>query len=275
MRIRNIYIVIQIKGVHGFTQSDVLIQKIRSDHSEQRRRFTEETITFDILDLDNKEQSTNKLNGQFIHSQLFLDGLIRLKTTSNEEQEFVSFFEEHYKKYDISFEKIKSFREKYSADQALSHYTSDKRCLNNQLLNEGFRNKDIELLFVLRFFIRDIGKALEEIKCEDRVNVYRGQIMSYDEIKKLKNSIGALISINSFFSTSICPKVANMFQSGSRSNSYERVLFDIEADPRLRNVKPFANITNKSQFPEEDEVLFMPGSIFRLVNISPDNNERR
>ncbi|CAF1460349.1 unnamed protein product [Rotaria magnacalcarata] len=46
------------------------------------------------------------------------------------------------------------------------------------------------------------------------------------------------------------------------------ILFEIIADPKLPGgVRPFANITTFSQFPEEREVLFMAGSIFRVTDV--------
>ena len=48
------------------------------------------------------------------------------------------------------------------------------------------------------------------------------------------------------------------------SDNIEQVLFEIDADPQLDNIKPFSNITSFSYFPNEEEVLFMIGSIFRL-----------
>lgn len=50
------------------------------------------------------------------------------------------------------------------------------------------------------------------------------------------------------------------------------MLFEIDADPRLEGIKPFAHITSFSYFSGEDEVLFMAGSIFRLVSI--DHSDR-
>ena len=44
----------------------------------------------------------------------------------------------------------------------------------------------------------------------------------------------------------------------------------LNADPCLTNIKPFANITSHSQFPDEREILFMTGSVFRLDNIRED-----
>lgn len=50
------------------------------------------------------------------------------------------------------------------------------------------------------------------------------------------------------------------------------MLFKINADPRVvdNNNRPFANISSISNFPEEEEVLFMVGSIFRLDSIDLD-----
>jgi hypothetical protein len=48
---------------------------------------------------------------------------------------------------------------------------------------------------------------------------------------------------------------------------FQRVLFEIDAFPYLNSKKPFANISLQSKFRNECEVLFTPGSIFRLENI--------
>jgi tetratricopeptide (TPR) repeat protein len=53
----------------------------------------------------------------------------------------------------------------------------------------------------------------------------------------------------------------------------KKILFKIEADPRLMKIKPFANITVHSQISDEDEILFSLGSIFRLENIQRGKND--
>ncbi|CAF4208541.1 unnamed protein product [Adineta steineri] len=53
----------------------------------------------------------------------------------------------------------------------------------------------------------------------------------------------------------------------------ERVLFEIDADPKIVTTKPFANISKHSYFPDESEVLFMIGSIFRLNNINRNDDQ--
>jgi hypothetical protein len=53
----------------------------------------------------------------------------------------------------------------------------------------------------------------------------------------------------------------------------EKVFFEIEADPRLRNSKPFGNIQSVSYSSKVKQILFMVGSIFRVSKIECDKNK--
>ncbi|CAF4989686.1 unnamed protein product, partial [Rotaria socialis] len=57
------------------------------------------------------------------------------------------------------------------------------------------------------------------------------------------------------------------------SGDLERILFEINADPKIVTTKPFADISKHSEFSDEAEVLFMIGSIFRLKSIKRDENQ--
>lgn len=47
------------------------------------------------------------------------------------------------------------------------------------------------------------------------------------------------------------------------------VLFEIDADTSLASAKPFADITERSALDEEEqEILFMLGSIFKVIDVS-------
>ncbi|CAF4397030.1 unnamed protein product, partial [Adineta steineri] len=141
------------------------------------------------------------------------------------------------------------------------------------LLNKALRVNDIDLLYLFRFFIRDLEKELENNKCSLPVHVYRAQLMSIEEIEIFKKSIGNFISMNSFFSTSLNQEQARLyFNFVESSDNTQKVLFEIDADPRLDSIKPFANITQHSYFPNEEEILFMIGSIFKINEIKHDDN---
>ncbi|CAF5005692.1 unnamed protein product, partial [Rotaria socialis] len=151
-----------------------------------------------------------------------------------------------------------------------------------RLLNKALRVRNVEMIFLMRNIIRDVYEQLRVNQCEKRVIVYRGQMISGNEMKKLRASIGNIISLNSFLSTSLNRKIAERFvgQSIGSCSSDDRVgvIFEIEADPRLisdtkvDNRRPFAQIDEFSYYGEEAEILFMIGSIFRLEAIRQDDS---
>jgi tetratricopeptide (TPR) repeat protein len=96
--------------------------------------------------------------------------------------------------------------------------------------------------------------------------------MSNDELDILKNNIGAFILINSFLSTNSKQQIQTYFSQIGYSNDFQRVLFDIEADPRLENIKPFSAIKTQSYVPTEEQTLFMLGSIFRLTSFREEHD---
>ncbi|CAF1144476.1 unnamed protein product [Didymodactylos carnosus] len=79
--------------------------------------------------------------------------------------------------------------------------------------------------------------------------------------------------MNSFLSTSRKRDVALVFADpGIITNNQKRVLFEIEVNTRIHEVKPFADVSQFSSF-EEYEILFMLGSIFRTSSIQYSEEE--
>ncbi|CAF1534970.1 unnamed protein product, partial [Didymodactylos carnosus] len=144
-----------------------------------------------------------------------------------------------------------------------------RECFLYHLLNKALRTLDIDLLYLLGFFIRDLREQLEQYRCPSPIRIYRSQLMSKMEVQQLNNFRGQLISMNSFLSTTLDREMAVFFLGDIEvlDGDLQPVLFEIEADPRIDGVKPFANITPFSYIEDEEEVLMMLGSIFRLVRI--------
>jgi hypothetical protein len=156
---------------------------------------------------------------------------------------------------------------------AIWWYTREN-CLY-RLLNKALRVQNIDVLFAFRFFIKDMFKNLSEEhkKCKRSstnqfIRVYRRQVISADEFDRMHNSIGELISINSFFLTSRNRKRALEFINNvAPSDGIRQILFDIKVDIRL-STKPFADVTKLSYFEEEEEeIIFMLGSVFRITSV--------
>ena len=89
--------------------------------------------------------------------------------------------------------------------------------------------------------------------------------MSEDELKLLTDAKGQFISINSFLSATT--NQDGMMTRVRASAHLQPVLFEIEADPKPQDTKPFANIQKLSSN-NEDEILFMIGSIFQIISVT-------
>ncbi|CAF4021080.1 unnamed protein product, partial [Rotaria sp. Silwood1] len=128
------------------------------------------------------------------------------------------------------------------------------------------------MLYLYRSALTDLHRQLQQHQCQESVQVYRSQLMSMDEVKFLKQNVRQFISVNSFLSTSKQGEVAALYAcDATQKADLERVRFEIKANPKVVSTKPFASISNFSQFPDEDEVLFMLGSIFYLVSVNQDD----
>lgn len=161
---------------------------------------------------------------------------------------------------------IKEFRKKYSSDKALSWYSRDSFFYDT--LNTVLYTENIHMIFLFRGFISDIQHQLQSAQAQTPLRAYRGLMISKDEINILKQHHGQFISINSFFSTnSDYQKALSYFNDSDSHGDVERVVFEIYVDPRAINTKPFAYISQFSEYSDKSEVLFMAGSIFRLHSI--------
>ena len=263
-------LLIKVKSV--ITRLDDLINQIKQDQKSLVK--IEEPLSINVFTVsDNPDQSTTGLNGHFVHSLLLIDVLLRMKSIETDKQQLITLCKNEYKKNATQLALVCEFEHEYTSAKALWWYTRDSFLYN--MLNKALRIQNIDLLFLFRFVIGDMCRQLQQNQYQSRVRVYRGQVMSKDELNILERSIGDFISINSFFSTSIDRRKALGFLNSSViSNDLDRVLFVIDADPRVVTSKPFADISSLSDFGNEREVLFMIGCVFRLTDIRRDNDEQ-
>jgi tetratricopeptide (TPR) repeat protein len=253
-----------MKGV--LNNLDDLATRITEDHDIQKKPGV--PLPIDIFTTNaGADQSTMGVNGQFVFSQVLFDCLLRLKSNQTDRAELISYCRSENESNSSELKKILEFERNYTPDKALRWYSKDT--FFYKTLNAALRKQNIHMTFLFREFISDIQQQLQEYQSDKVLKVYRGQMMSNEELERLKQSIGKLISINSFLSTTTIYSTALSFLSPSRS--LQRIVFEIKADPKVANTKPFANISKHSDYPDESEVLFMIGSIFRLDSI--DQND--
>jgi tetratricopeptide (TPR) repeat protein len=250
---------------------DDLISRIKQD--QKSRIKAEEPLSFNIYAVhENVDQTTTGLNGHFVHSLLLIDVLLRMKTINTDKEQLISLCNNEYKGNATQLAIVREFENDYSSDKALWWYSRESFLY--KILNKALRTQNIDVLFLFRFVIGDVYRQLKQNQCKSIVRVYRGQVMSNDEINSLRHSRDNFISINSFLSTSLDrQKALGFLYQMEISDNLHRVLFEIDADPDLMISKPFANISKLSDYGDEQEVLFMIGCVFRLMDIRQSDDD--
>ncbi|CAF3411287.1 unnamed protein product [Rotaria socialis] len=264
------------KVKNDYDQFDDVINRIGFDQSRRIEDRCDQPMLINVCNTNNNhELSTTEMGGQFVQSQLLIASLLKMETTSTDQKEFICKCRELYKDEKTQLRFIDEFERDYASDFSLWWYTRETFLYH--LLNTALRVQDIDLLFYFGFFIRDLEEQLRELRqnqYSSPIHVYRAQLMSIEELNLLKDSKNKLISMNSFLSTTCDPRLARFYLgSSTNDDKFQRILFEINADPLQDNIKPFADISRRSVFKQEEEILLMPGSIFRLENISCDDDK--
>ncbi|CAF4629973.1 unnamed protein product, partial [Rotaria sp. Silwood2] len=136
----------------------------------------------------------------------------------------------------------------------------------------------MKVIYLFRFFIIDLCWELEVERQamiqrkEGTFIVYRGQQIPYREFISMKHSVGQLISTNGFFSTSKCVNVARAYILGAtNTNKLTTVMFIITVPSDDLKKVVFADIARYSRMPDEQEILFSLGVVFRIDKVEDDS----
>lgn len=130
-------------------------------------------------------------------------------------------------------------------------------------------SSDISQVFYIQPFFKDLFHAVHQLynsqvqrKILTNFVCYRGGTINKKELEKFKASKGRLVKNLGFLSTSLKRQEAETFVSN--------VLFEITVDnsinPEVQN--GYAYIANLSAYKQEQEVLFNPLNLFKVVQIS-------
>ena len=254
----------QVKAV--IVDIDELISRIQADHKIQVKM--DEPLSISIF---NGGKSTGEIDGEFVFTQVLIDCLLRIQSIKKDKAELISRCKEEYQGNPAELANIRQFQESYLPEKAVWWYTRES--FFYKTLNAALRTQNIHMMYLYRSFIYDIFRKLTHCQAQDPLQVYRAQLMSSDELNILKESSGKLISVRSFFSTTTNKSTAlSFFGKSVASRHLQRVLFQIDADPLNVTTKPFAELGALSDYASESEVLFVPGSIFRLNSVIRSDN---
>ena len=197
-----------------------------------------------------------------------------MKDNGNDLEKFAQLSREGYKENKGELATIDEFEQSYNPTRALRWYT--RQSFLFRVLNKALRVQNLDLLFLLRFFITDLQQQLLKNQPTQTLHLYRAQLVTKDELQTLRKAVGGFLMFNSFLSTTIDRDISLAFlDTMDTSDEYgmQRVLFEIDADPNLDGIQPFANIIWLSFCFGQQEVLMMIGSIFRIVQIEQESNQ--
>ncbi|CAF4920361.1 unnamed protein product, partial [Rotaria sp. Silwood1] len=143
-------------------------------------------------------------NSRFIWFQLIIEVLIRMTDDNLRKsiEDIVFVCDRHYRNNPVEEKTLKQLEEMYNPVNAVWWYTSETFIY--RILNRALNRQDFEVLLVFRFLIRDLYKQLanEQQKFDVPVIiVYRGQIMTVEELESLKINETKFISFNKLLST--------------------------------------------------------------------------
>ena len=177
---------------------------------------------------------------------------------------------------------IEEFSTTYTPEDAIRWYTRDGFLY--KVLNRILREKNQEAIQLTHFLIYDLDKQLNnELRTTEQdwmraetVHLYRGQLMSMEELHQLRKNKGEQLFVNSFLSMTTDLAVANMFAGAGafgRDDPIQSVIFDIEwAD--FSPKQGLADIHRLSYNGDEGEILLSPTYTINLLDCVYDEKER-
>ena len=169
---------------------------------------------------------------------------------------------------------LNDFKETIGPDTAINWYTQESFIY--RLVNNAFRTRDWNLVEKLRYFVgclhmqltREHRSFVERYHDNPSITVYRGQLTSKTEFKRLVVQNGKTVFLTSLTSTSFQEHIAmNFIKRCQPSHNEMCVLFKITIDTHLQGTQPYADISHLSAHPDEEEVLIMLGATFRVTNV--------
>ncbi|CAF1390373.1 unnamed protein product [Adineta steineri] len=267
----------KLRGV--FVNRDALVQKLASD--QKARNKSDDSIPISVITHNTITNSLESRNALFLWFQLFIDVLLRMHHKLSDRNELIELCKSNYAGNETELKILEEFEQQYKPEKAVWWYTREW-CLY-RILNKALRVQDLDAIYALRFFLSDLAKLLKKenehfdrtsTKLEPILKVYRGQLIGLDELELMKSNSGQYVSMNCFLSTSTKRSMAVSFAHEQiLTEGLGKILFEIDINTRISS-KPFADISNLSYFPKEEEILLMFGAMLRIESVKYEENEK-
>ncbi|CAF4589935.1 unnamed protein product, partial [Rotaria sp. Silwood2] len=252
---------------------------VTDDLTEQLSRYQkdlesiEDSKAIQIFHGHYSNNEVNPKNASFIWYQLLLEILITSSYLPSRDTfpQLAEILRQYCADNAYYLASIEEFTQTYEAKRAilwLMHDTPVKR-----FINAALREQDIQILFLLRFFLRDIHFRLTN-RSTGALRVYRLQPMSLDEIEYLKKNRDQCLCFTGFLCTSTSKP--DLQSINVNNNQFQIVLLEIDACHHT-GTSSFAyidEIDTSVKDQNNSNVIFMCGSIFQIGLLKQTHNYR-
>ncbi|CAF1270514.1 unnamed protein product, partial [Didymodactylos carnosus] len=223
--------------------------------------------------------SLKKENVIVYWKRLLINRLLELQQPQTEIQHGIDHMKQYYSMDSASLTQIRNFQEKYFQSEKeigpICWFTSGN--FLSKFLQRALQTKNMEQLFPLRFFIRDLYQHLQQVQTggsdDSNLVVYRSVLPTQDYRHRVNESI----TMNSFFSTSMSRDLAVIFAEPSS------ILYEIHTGLKQNTDLVFANLSelnddanSSSTIPlDQQEVLFALYTPFRISEVKMEEELSR
>ncbi|CAF1371860.1 unnamed protein product [Adineta steineri] len=143
-------------------------------------------IKSDLLLIRPVYASGSTLDTAFIFFHLLCDILLDRNETEHAFQELVHFARQEYEGNEYELAQIEEFEKSYKKTRAISWFS--RKCFLLKMLHRAILLREVDILFKLRVFIRDLKTVLEKRPIIEPISVYIGNIIEQSEINPIAAS---------------------------------------------------------------------------------------
>ncbi|CAF1494133.1 unnamed protein product [Adineta steineri] len=280
--IKSIYILCKDQQYTNYSNTLTKLQGIFDDINVMWQQFQYDRKKFYTY-YDFKRSTFKNIDSASVESVWWIvfDKILQhIKHTNIAKDEFIEFCQNSVGDRERGFREIQELVDCYQSNGAIDMYA--KSSFLYRLLDQTLqREKNINNIFKLRFFIKDLISQLRILQSDipdiddHSLLVYRGLSMPIKEIQKLKSKIGNSLRCNSFLSTSLNREAAMMFVECSGDNpNIGGILLTIELDSNTlnNNTTPLGNISRYNCIPQEEEFLLSMNSTLLIESVELNEN---
>lgn len=267
-----------IRGI--FKNISKLIHQLNYDSQSSDKLETIINNPFNILvNQLNTIDSLDDTQSEHIRFQIIVNSLLRSNDSSNVSslncirKMMIDECRQQCSKNARTLKEIDDFEFNETKYSSIQWWTKDSfiyRLLNTALVSRYWNS-----IIKYQYFLVKLYNELKTLhhdqysKMNARFDVYRGQSVYKQDLETLKNNIGGLVSFNYFLATSLHKDVACLFAYHEEGKTVA-VVFQISIDTRISSAV-FADISQFSFIPGEDEILVGMGAVFRVDSVTDDH----